>query len=162
MQSVTLRYSEPMIRRAVRAFWWRTTGPAYFVAVLLVLVALCLALARGDYSWWTGMLGSVLALAVVMAASVYVVHLRSSLGRLRRMRTPEATLELDTDRFRVTSDAGMSELPWSVLTEIWCFPEFWLLFVSRAQFLTLPTSDLNDDARALILASAAKCGIKVK
>jgi hypothetical protein len=161
MTSIKLHYSEALIRRAVFAFWWRATGWLYFLAGLVVLIAFCYGLWSGDRSWWVGVFGTILGMAVIVAAALYIVHLRDSLNRFRRMRNPQATFELGEERFRVSSDVGTSEMDWKTITEIWCFPDFWLLKLSRAQFITLPAADLSADARDFILAKAKSCGAKV-
>ena len=161
MKEVTLHYSEALLRRAVKAFWWRTTGWLYVIAILLLLFAFGAALWRGDRSWWVGALGTVLGIGIAFAVSIYWVHLRGSLTRFRRMRSPESTFGLGEEGFRVTSDLGTSELAWSTVTEIWRYDDFWLLFFSRAQFITLPAADLDAEAREFILGKAQECGIKV-
>ncbi len=77
------------------------------------------------------------------------------------MRTPEAMIELGEERLRFSSDVGTTELEWSLITEVWLFPDFWLLFVSRAQFMTVPAADLDPEARNFILAKAKSHGAKV-
>lgn len=161
MRPFKLHYSEALVRSAVGAFWRRVTGWRYFAAVALVLVSLIFSLASGDRSWWVGASASVLCLAAVFAVALYVVHFRGAITRLRRMKSPEATFEVGEDRFRVTSDVGSSELAWSAVTEIWQFREIWLLFLSPAQFITLPLADLDSEARDLILSCARSHGAKV-
>ena len=161
MPPIKLHYSETLVRRAVKAFWWRTTGWSYVLAFLLLLVGFTSLVWSGDRSWWVGLFGTVLGFAVAFGAALYIVHYRASLTRFRRMRAPEGTIELGEDRFRITSDVGSSELLWSVVTELWRFPDFWLLFVSRAQFITLPTANLDPSARAFILAKLQSHAIKV-
>lgn len=154
MEPITLRYTEWLLRKAVRAFWWRTVDWTYVAAFVLVLCTFSHLVWTGDRSWLVGILGSVLGLAVVFAVALYVVHYRNTLGRFRRLRTPEATLELGEERFRLSSDVGTSEMAWSAVTEVWTFPEFLIVFFSKAQFVTLPTSDLGPHARDFILDKA--------
>jgi len=161
MNTFELHYSETLIRKAVWAFWRRTMGWRFFVAVALLLVALVYLVASGDRSWLVGVFASVLGLAGAFAVALYVVHYRGSITRLRRMRSPQGTFEVGDDRFRVASDLGSSELSWSAVTEVWRFPEFWLLFLSRAQFITLPLADLDSEARELILSRVKSHGAKV-
>lgn len=149
MKVFKLQYSEPLIRSAVWAFWRRTTGWRYFTAVALVLASLIHSVSSGDRSWWVGVSASILCLAVVFAIALYIIHYRGAITRLRRMQSPAATFEVGDERFRVTSDVGSSELSWSTITEVWCFPKFWLLFLSRARFITLPLADLESEAREL-------------
>jgi hypothetical protein len=65
----------------------------------------------GDRSWFVGMAGTVVMMGVFVSVAVYFVHYRASLGRFRRLKRPEALLEIDEDGFRVTSDRGSVKLP---------------------------------------------------
>ena len=161
MEAITLRYSEALLRRAVRAFWWRTTGWTYVAAFALLSCASSYLVWKGDRSWLVGVLGAVLVLAITFAVALYIIHYRGTIGRLRRMRTPEATIEIGEEKFRISSDVGTSELAWTAVTEVWSFPEFLLVFLSKAQFITLPTKDLGAHACELILSKAMANGAKV-
>jgi hypothetical protein len=154
--NVTLHYTEALVRRAVRAFWWRSIGWKFIVAIALVAMSLVFSVANGDRSWVVGMSSTALIGALLFGGALYVTHYRSSLGRLRSMSRPEATLELTETHLRVSSDIGTSQLGWSAVTDIWQFDEFWLLFFSRAQFMTLPTADLDSASRQMLLTKTAK------
>ena len=41
-------------------------------------------------------------------------------------------------------------MSWASVREVWAFPQFWLILVSKAQFLTLPIEGVSDDIKALI------------
>lgn len=161
MNSFQLHYSESLIRKAVWAFWWRATGWRFFIGMAMVLAPLIYMVANGERSWWVGVCAAVFCLGVIFTVALYVVHYRGAITRFRRMKSPEATFEVEDERFRVTSDVGSSELSWSTIIEVWQFPDFWLLFFSRAQFITLPLADLDDEARELILSRAKSHGAKV-
>jgi hypothetical protein len=150
-KSVTLCYSEQLVRAAVKAFWFKSTGWSYFAALAVVMGALVYLLAIGSRSWVVGALGMVVAMGVAMAVVLYIVHYRGALLRLRRMRTPQAVLHAGHDSFKLVSDVGTSELSWRAVREIWRFPEFWLLFISRAQFITLPIAALEWETQQFIL-----------
>ena len=151
MKKFQLHYSESLIRKAVRSFWWRATGWRFFIASALVLSSLVYSISTDDRSWRVGVTTSVLCLGLIFATALYMVHYRGAITRFRRMKSPVATFEVGDDRFRVSSDVGSSELSWSTVTEIWQFPDFWLLVLSRSQFITLPLADLDSDARKSIL-----------
>ncbi len=154
MTSIRLHYTEEIIRTAVARLWWRTLGLRFIVAFLLVGVSLAGLTAAGDRSRVSSALVAVLILATIFAAALYAVHYRSSMGRFRRMRVPEATLEIGEESFRVTSDVGSSEIAWGVVSEIWVFPEVLLVFIARAQFITIPRADVDADICRSILDAA--------
>jgi len=99
---------------------------------------------------------------LMFTVALYVNHYRASLDRLRRMHSPEAIFEPSDQSFRVTSDLGATDVGWNAITEIWRFPDFWLLFLSRAQFITLPLADLDSEDREHILSCLKSHGSKVK
>ena len=162
MKSIKLHYSEALIRRTVRAFWFRVTGLPFFIALFLVFASLVYSLRTGDRSWYVGMVGTVFVIGLMFTVALYVNHYRASLDRLRRMHTPEAIFEPSDQSFRVTSDLGVTDVGWNAITEIWRFPDFWLLFLSRAQFITLPIADLDSEDREDILTCLKSHGSKVK
>jgi hypothetical protein len=161
MESFPLRYTETLVRRAIWAFWWRSTGYLFFVTLFMLLAVFVYLFAIGDRSWWLGALGTVLGAGALVAATLYVVHFQRSMTRFRRMKSKEATFEICDDRFRMTSDVGSTELSWSVITKVWTFPEFWLLFYSAAQFTILPLDDLSLDKQAMILVRLKSHGAEV-
>lgn len=147
---VKLHYTESLVRSAVVAFWWRTVGWRFLLAFVTLAGGLGYLLVAGDRSWFVGALGAVLGLALAFVAALYLVHLRGSLARFRRMGSKEATLVAESDKLVLASDVGSSELRWSAVGEIWRFDKFWLLFFSRAQFVTLPVADLDAGAKEFI------------
>ncbi len=159
----TLRYHPDLVRHAVICFWRRSTG----WRTLLVSAALALwfgvLVARGDRSWQIGVTGAAVAISLLVCATVYVVHYRNAIGKLRDMGgTPEATLRADEESFTLTSAAGLATLPWSSVKEVWQFERVWLLLFSPAQFSTLPVADLSPEMRALIEASVRGAGGKIQ
>jgi hypothetical protein len=152
MEPLRLHYTEALLRRAVRAFWWAETGWSFVVPLALITAWFATLVWRGDRSWWVGTLGALLGFCVLISATVYVTHYRAAFRRLRRMRVPQATVELGPDRIRLASDVGVAEMEWRAFTGVRRFPDFWLLYFSRAEFITLPAADLPDEARTFILA----------
>jgi hypothetical protein len=161
MKLFKLHYSETLIRRAVWSFWRRVVDWRFYLAMALVSLSFVSSLVSGDRTWRVGVSGAVLLLGILFAAAIYIVHFRRGIARFRSMKLPEASLEIGDERFRVTSDLGSSELPWSAITEVWQFPDFWLLFLSRAQFITLPLADLDAEARAFLLDRTKAHGAKI-
>jgi hypothetical protein len=83
------------------------------------------------------------------------------MNRLRQMNPPEVSLVLTDEGFTISSSAGASTMRWSAITEIWERPKFWLLFLSPAQFITLPTSDMPRESLEMVRSKVAAAGGKV-
>lgn len=155
---IKLHYTESLIRSAVVAFWWRTVGWKFLLAFFMLAGGVAYLLVAGDRSRFVGALGAVLGLALALVTVLYLMHFRGSLARFRRMGSKEATLVAESDMLVLTSDVGSSELRWSAVGEIWRFEKFWLLFFSRAQFVTLPLADLDAGAKEFIEERVRKHG----
>jgi len=154
MITCTLRYSEPLLREVVRAFVLRSLrgrlGRLYFVAVGLMVIALVSLVLRGERGWLVGFMAAGVLCVVAVVASVFIAHSRNTIGRYKKMRSPEATFACTDQDFTLTSEMGTATMPWSAVQEVWRYPRFWLLVFSPAQFVTLPLECLSAEAQALI------------
>lgn len=157
----TLEYTESLLREAVFAFWRRTVGAGYFVALGLLLCSLVFLVWSGDRSWFVGALGTFFVLGVGFALVVYFVHLRNAMAKFRGMGAPVATLSLDDASFSMSSGLGSASLHWSAVTELWRFPSFWLLLFSKAQYVTVPLATVSSEAQAFIVSRVSAAGGKV-
>jgi hypothetical protein len=161
VHEITLEYTEPLLRQAVLAFWRRTVGVGMFVALAIVASGLAWMVWQGDRSWVVGVGGGLLVFGVGIPFAVYFVHLRRSLAKFRAMGSPQAKLTLDEASFEMSSDLGSTSLPWSTVTEVWRYQDFWLLFFSKAQFVTIPLASVPAEAQAYLLSHVSAAGGKV-
>jgi len=157
----TLIYSESLLRQAVFAFWRRSVGVGFLVALLVALLGLGVLIAQGMASWIVGVVASVLVLGVAFATIVYVVHYRNSLRKFHQMDKPQATFLAEEATFTITSDIGTTTLQWSSVKELWQFPSVWLFLYSKAQFTTLPLGCLSPETQAYIVQRVRESGGKV-
>lgn len=157
----TLVYSESLLRQAVFAFWRRTVGVGFLLALLLLACGFAFLVRQGDRSCFVGALGAIILGGFGIAAAIYFVHIHNALAKFRAMGAPDGTLVLDDSSFTVSTGLGSSTLQWSAVKEVWQFPSFWLLLFSKAQFMTLPLDSIPDDAQEFILSKVSAAGGKV-
>jgi hypothetical protein len=157
----TLIYSETLLRQAVFAFWRRSVGVGFFVALLIAALGLVVLVALGQSSWIIGGLAAVLVLGIAFTIVVYVVHYRNSLRKFRQMDKPQSTFRAEESSFTMSSDIGTTTLQWSAVKELWQFSNVWLLLYSKAQFTTLPLACLSPETQAYIVQCVRTAGGKV-
>ena len=160
-QIMKLEYTEPLVREAVVAFWRRSLGVGFFVCLGFLLCVFLFMVWEGDRSWGVGALGAFLVLGVGFIVFLYFVHLRNGLAKLRSMGEPTATLSLEDESFTITSGLGSTSLKWSVVTELWRFPSFWLLLFSNAQFITVPLASVPAEAQEFMMNRVRAAGGKI-
>ena len=157
----TLIYSTTLLRQAVFAFWKRSVGVGFFVALLIAALGLVILVALGQASWIIAALATVLALGIAFAIVVYVVHYRRSLQKFHQMDKPQAMFRAEESSFTMVSDIGTTTLQWSAVKELWQFSNIWLLLYSKAQFTTLPLACLPPETQAYIVQCVRAAGGKV-
>ena len=155
-----LRYNKNIIRQAVLCFWWRTVGPMFLVVNGTLLIVFVALLYQRDYSWRVGVLGSVISAGILIVLAIYFSQYRNSLAKFRAMGEPSALFIADESSFTITSDTGSATLAWSSIKELWKFESVWLLLFSKAQFITLPLSDLPLDMQTIISKKVKLTGVK--
>lgn len=157
----TLIYTEPLLREAVFAFWRRSVGAGFLVALTVVALSLGILVAQSGTSWLIGALATILLVGFAVAAAVYFVHYRNSLRKFREMGSPQATFRAEESSFTISSNIGVTTLQWSAVKELWQFPNVWLLLYSKAQFSTLPLACLPPEMRAYVVQRIQAAGGKV-
>jgi hypothetical protein len=137
------RYSEEIGRAAVQRFLLRRLWELLdfkFCAALLILIAyLGWLLWTGNRSWWVGLVAALIVLFPAVLLGAYAAHWRNTVGRIRQMQAPMARFTLSETDIAVASELGSATIPWSLVVEIWEYPELWLLLLSKSYFVTLPT-----------------------
>ena len=161
MQTITLHYTKSLVTTAVNRFWLRTVGVPFIVAYALMVLFFGYLVAGGNRSWLVGALGAILVIAFALLAAIYNRHYRDSIQRFQNLGSEEAVLEFDDAMFRLSSEIGKSEMKWDVVSEVWIFPEFWLVLMTRAQFFTLPTADMNESVQGFLRSRFEAVGAKV-
>jgi hypothetical protein len=154
MHQVDVRYTEPLVREAVNAFFWRTLRRRFgwpgWVALAATVAVFCFLVVSGDRSWLVGFMGAAILCVLLIFAMGYIAHTRNTTRRFARMAEPKARFVFTDRDVAIASDAGATTLAWSSVREVWAFPKFWLFLLSKSQFVTLPIEGVGEDVRTLI------------
>ena len=102
------------------------------------------------------------ALGLVFMSALYVIHFRNAVRKFNAMGNPCAELTVSKESFTLSSGLGTTTLRWSAVSELWQFPEVWLLFFSKAQFITLPLEGLSQESMAAIVQNVEVAGGKIR
>ena len=147
-RTITVTYTEEMLRDAVKAFVWRRliVNQHLWVAEIATILLFLWQLWSDGTEWLTGVFGSLVLLYPAVIIVVWVAHYRNTVGKFRKMSTRQATFAFHDEGFDVASEVGSVKVPWSTVTEIWQRPTYWMIFMAINQFMTLPTqtADIND------------------
>lgn len=143
---VRVRYTEPLLRRAVRLFVRRRLlrRPWLWLCAALLAAGVAFDLDEGP-SFVAGVCAAGLIFLGASVAAVWRAHLINTVGRFRTMDPPEADVAFGGAGMTVVSNLGSATLPWSRFVEVWERPGFWMLFLASNQFVTLPLDALTPE-----------------
>ena len=158
---VKVRFTESLVRKSTLRFLSRLVGREGSLAISACAVGLVFLLTHGPGTMFDGVLVGVGALVLILFPSIYFLTLRSRLVAFRKMASPDVSFVFDEEGIFSRSDLGSSRVPWQTLQKIWMFPEVWLLFVGKGQFMTLPVEQLDESLRQFVLQRAASAGVKI-
>ncbi len=143
-------------------FWTRFIAWHGFAAVALVAACFLYLLAAGDYSWYVGVIGTVLVLGAGVGGAVYFVYRNRSLAAFRRMLEPTVTFDFSDAGISTTSDLGSGSLSSRAIAQVWTFPEAWLIFTAKSTYFIIPAESLTDNVRRFIRSKVLEHGGVVK
>jgi hypothetical protein len=155
----TLHFSEALMKKAVRAFWWRLTGWKYIVTVLLLGIGLFFL---DQKSWYFNIVAIIVYLGCILPIMVYISHYRNGMKKFKAVKDHQVIMTAEEETFTLQSALGHSTLKWSAIQKVWQYPEFWLIFYSKAQFNTLPIRDISPDMQQFIQQQIVAVGGKIK
>ncbi|MDK4702771.1 YcxB family protein [Rhizobium sp. CNPSo 4062] len=147
-RTITVTYTEEMVRDAVTVFVWRRliVNRRLWVSEIAIILLFLWQLWCDGTGWLTGVFGGLVLLYPAMIIIVWAAHCRNTVGKFRKMSTRQATFAFHDEGFDVASELRSVKVPWSTVTEIWQRPTYWMIFIAINQFMTLPTqtADIND------------------
>jgi uncharacterized membrane protein (DUF485 family) len=157
----TLKFSRGQFLRTVRSFILRKLGLAYFIALILLLAYFVFKLHSGDRSWVVGILGSIVCFGIIIPIAAMVGHIRIGLRKLAEMPDATATMTITDNGLVVRSGSGSSDIPWKAITEVWQYPQYWLLLSGGHYLMTIPLTAINDGERNTIRELFKKANVKI-
>ena len=153
---ITADFTPETVRAVARRFVLRSLGAGYFIALAIMVLALFLLAYQRVTDWTTGAIGAVLGMGILVPAILWWKTERSGLDRLRRMSAPQVKFVFDDRGVTADSELGAATVGWKSIEKIWEFPEAWLLFVGKQQYVTVPLPALTEELKKAIKTEVEK------
>ncbi len=153
--------TEELIAKAVRRFWLQYVGWVGLLRWFAVAVALILSLLFVHQALFTGFAWAAVILVPLIWLAGYVVFLSRAYSRYKRMDSKLITYRFTEDVIGTRSDLGTAEFPWRMLDKVRRFPDVWLLFVGRRDYVYLPAEHMDKELQMFIIRQAENHNIPV-
>jgi hypothetical protein len=160
MTTHTVRYTEPLVRKAIQRTIVRLLGPLYFIAMGLLAVSMILAAVQESHGWFVGVVATALTLGTLVPVVAIRTHTKAAISRLVQLDDGAASIDIGEERLRLSSKLGSIDLPLARVTTVWEYEDCWVLLAGRSILMTLPIEGVPqstlDAWRAGLEASGAK------
>ena len=158
---ITIRYSDKLIRSAARQFLIRYVRRDFVLATVAAFFSIGLwLLFEVDWKMPFGLLLLALALILIVFTSGFR-YTQLSLTKFRSLKDPTSLWRFTPEYISAKTELGSSEFRWEVVTEIWRYPEFWLLHFGHAGYSVLPVAALSEELQSFIVAELRRHGGKI-
>jgi hypothetical protein len=153
---ITAEFTPATVKTVARRFILRLLGLGYFVALLAMAVAFAYLVVHRVNEWTTGACAAILLFGIFTPSTIWWVTRSAGLSRLRRMSTPSVKFVFDEKGITADSELGTATVGWKSIEKIWEFPEAWLLFVGKQQYVTVPLPALTEELKQMIKAEVGR------
>ena len=150
MEAVTVTYTPALMSRAVACAWRRQMGWRGVAVFGLLIGCIVLLWAMDGWTWYLTVVVTAAVLLLMIFLGVYAANRHRVLKHLQRLEGGFVEFAFDDDGLGITNSLGSSTLKWTTFEKLWQFPDVWLLFISKGQYIILPTAELPAKALALI------------
>ncbi|MBE9077579.1 hypothetical protein IQ241_09765 [Romeria aff. gracilis LEGE 07310] len=160
---VTIRYSSAIARAAARQFFFRFVHFRAIIGGSLLLLACAGLLALKSFWRQATVFGGIGIVLIVLCYLVGWLYISLSVERFRKLDVSVFTWRFTHHSIGTLSELGTQELSWKRVTEVWRFPQVWLIFFHRQGlgYSMLPTAALSRPVKQLIVTQVRAHGGKV-
>lgn len=155
--SEKVKYTELGIRKAVRSYWWYSTGEPYLFLLVPYTAYFIYQIVIDDISWLVWAVGFGVLFYSVIMIYLYITLMRTHLRWFKSLNKPTATLELNETQLRITIDGKAQEIEWNSITNIRKTDDSWFLLLSpkKYNFIILPVIELTENTKSFIITKVS-------
>lgn len=141
--TTSLRYDRPLLKQAVANYIKRIYLKRMVWMTIAIIALVIFAFTCTDSPWLQAFTIVPAVFLPAMLAVGYVVRIIQSLQRLNLLDDGRVTVTATDASFNIESAIGKSEMNWKLFSELWEFPEMYLLLYNNNQFITLPKDQVQ-------------------
>lgn len=91
----------------------------------------------------------------------YFTFLRRAFYRYGQMQSKLVSYRFTEEGLGAKTDLGSGEISWQMLDRVQRYPDVWLLFFGRRDYVYLPVAEMTEPLKDYLLQQAERQGVKV-
>lgn len=160
--TITLHYDPATARALASRYWRRAMAWRLAIGVPFVGVAFAYGLWNHDRSWFVGAMGALLFVILVITLGSYAAYRRAVVSRVARLEDHEVRMTIEDDQVVFDSSAATMRSPWNEFRRLLQYWDQWVLERDPGEAISIPTRDLDDEAKRRLVAALVKHKVPVR
>ncbi len=154
-KDIHLQYTEDLTKLSVLYYCWAVTGKLIIWAVALSIFSFFFLTQYEGSTMVTSLIVFTLILVPTFIGFLYYMTRKRALEKFRKLKDGKALFGITEDNFSLTVEGASTTLPWAAIFKIKQHPDFWIIFLRPNGYFTLPTYNLMQEDKDIILQKLA-------
>lgn len=150
-KDIHLHYTEDLTKLSVLYYCWALTGKLFALTYVLVGLSLVFLIKNGGSSMIITISALTLLIVPLFLGLLYYISRKRALAKFRSLKDGKAIFGITDDHFSLIGTGVTSTLPWSSITKIKQYPDFWIILLRPRGYFTLPLQNLLPEDKEFIL-----------
>ena len=152
--------TQDVVTAATRRFWLQFIGWAGLARWGVASAAIVVLSLIFHQVWFYGLAVFAIVFVPLIWVFGYVTFLRRALYRYGKMQSKLISFRFSDEGLGTKSDLGSAEISWRMLDKVQRYPDVWMLFFGKRDYVYFPAAKISEPLEAYILQQAEKHGIK--
>ena len=151
-KDIHLTYTEELTKKSVLYYCWSVTGRLFILALILLVLSLAFLLQYDGSSLVTTLVTFTLIWVPAFLGFLYYVSLKRALTKFRNLPDGKALFGMTADHFSLKVGGASTDLPWTAISRVYQYQDFWIIMLRPRGYFTLPTHNLMPEDKTYILS----------
>jgi hypothetical protein len=156
-RTISFEYAPELVRKAAKRFLFRYQRKMLWLAAVVLLLGVALLLL--DYGGWLAYLALLAPVVVLLAWKNYI---DAAVKTSKELPNENVSVTITDESITFATSQHTSKMNWTLVKEVWRFPDVWLFFTySAMSYVLIPTKALDEELCSFTASRISEAGGKV-
>ena len=155
-KDIHLNYTEELTKKSVLYYSWSITGHLFVTALILLVLCLVFLIQYDGSSLVITLITFTLIIVPSFLGMIYYITRRRALDKFRKLEDGKVLFGITEDYFSIKVGQAITRLPWTSISRIHQYDEFWVVILRPTGYFTLPTYNLMQEDKDFILGKVVR------
>lgn len=155
-KDIHLTYTEELTKKSVLYYCWTMTGRLFLATFIMLIFGLVYLIQYDGSQMVITLITFTLIWVPAFIGFLYYICRKRALQKFRNLEDGKALFGLSEDHFSLKVGAASTDLPWTAISRVHQYQDFWIVLLRPTGYFTLPTHNLMDEDKRFILSKVVR------